>query len=76
MTFAPWLNVIKRFSNVCNKLECFQLSLMFVYKARSLPKNVAIVRCFTLVDSSLTHNIGLGWKDLPGRDSVAYYKYP
>jgi hypothetical protein len=30
--------------------------------------------CFTRVGSGLTQNIRLGWKDLPGTNSLAYYK--
>ncbi len=40
---SPWPNVIKHFTNVCDKLECFsssksfEPSLMFASKAESLP---------------------------------------
>ncbi len=46
----------------------FQPSLMFVGKARGLPEWSTFL--------ALIQNIRLGWKDLPGTNTLAYYKNP
>ncbi len=50
-----------------------QPSLMFVGEARNLPYSGALGRCLTQAPS-LTANIRLGWKGLPGTNTLAYYK--
>jgi hypothetical protein len=57
----------------CNKLEglslenYFQPCLMFVGKARAP---------LVFPDLALPANIRLGWKGLPGTNTLAYYKNP
>jgi hypothetical protein len=51
----------------------FQLILMFVGKARSLPSRRAPERLFIRVGSSLTNR--QGWKGFPGTNTLAYYKH-
>ncbi len=48
---------------------------MFVGKARSLPKSEASEKYFNRVDSGLTVNIRLGFKGLPGANTLACYKH-
>ncbi len=52
----------------------FQPSLMFVGKARSLPKSRAPERCFTWVDSCLTHRRYTKLRRLKRDNTLAYYK--
>ncbi len=79
----PGANVIKllfarNFSDFRNKVEClslesfFQPSLMFVGEARSLPYNGA-PESFIVQAPALPANIRLGWKILPGTNTLAYY---
>jgi len=49
----------------------FQPSLMFVGKARRLPQSGAPERRFTQLGSGLPVNIRLGWKGLPGTNTLA-----
>jgi hypothetical protein len=64
----------RKFTNFRNKLEriCpkpLQSSLMFLGKARRIPYSRAPERCFTRVGSA---NIKLGWKGLPGTNTLAF----
>jgi hypothetical protein len=52
--------------NVCNKLECHQSSLMFVGILSSVSLYGELL--------SLPTNIWLSWQDLPGTNTLAYYK--
>jgi hypothetical protein len=54
----------------------FQPSLKFVGEARSLPYSGAPEKRFTQVALALPANIRLGWKGLPGTNTLAYYKTP
>jgi hypothetical protein len=52
----------------------FQLGLMFVGKARSLPYSGTSGRCFTGVGSRLTSKHKSRLKSLPGTSPLDYYK--
>ncbi len=82
----PGANVIKlligrNFSDSRNKLEClslasfFQPSLIFVGEARSLPYSAA-PKIFIVQAPALPANIRLGWKILPGANTLASYENP
>jgi hypothetical protein len=51
--------------------EPFQLSLMFVGKTESFPFEEPL-RCSRLL--ALPSNSRLGWKGLPGTNTLAYYE--
>ncbi len=52
----------------------FQPSLMFVGEARSLPKSRAPERALLGYAAVLPANTRLGWKGLPGTNTLAYYE--
>ncbi len=45
---------------------------MYVGNTGSLPESGTTERCFTQVGSGITCNIRLGWKGLPGTNTLGY----
>jgi hypothetical protein len=56
--------------------KLFQPSLMFVGKARGHPRVEHLKGASLGQARSLLANIGVGWKSLPGKNTLAYYKNP
>ncbi len=66
------MNRIEVFTTVPGK--SFQPGLMFAGKAGACPSE-APFRCSTLgCPLTLLPNIRLGWKDVPGTNTLAYYR--